>query len=383
VAYLFMKLPVGGAEDLVRSWIHRLPEPFEGLICCVRELGTMGSELRALGNPISALGVGLKKRFSLAVVRRLRAWLAENRIAIVHGHNYHADLYGRLAARPLRLPYFMHIHNVYRRRKLHRAFLNRVLARWTDKILCVSEQVARDVRRVDRIPKRKIEVMLNAIDLREFRPAGPRAGLRKQLGLRSDEFLLGSVGSLTGQKNQAALLEAVARLIARGLPVRCVICGEGPLRDSLDARIRQLRLQGKVTLLGVRRPIAPVLRDLDLFVMPSLYEGAPLALLQAMACGVPAAAADTDGIVRTTGPDHPGLMPADQPERIADKIQSFLHDPEGMRALANYQLRAIVPRFGLDQYIERLTNLYRQALRSKRPTRREGILSSSAPSAQA
>jgi len=326
----------------------------------------MGEEMLAEGRNAHCLNVATGKRFSVTAVCRLREWLKQNRIAIVHGHSYHADLYGRLAARPLGVPCFSHAHNVYARPKRHRAWINRVLARWTTAVLCVSAAVARDVRRVERIPADKIVVLPNAIDLDEFSREGPRAGVREELAMRPEERLIGTVGSLTGQKNQALLLEATARLLARGLPVRCAICGEGSLRRELEMRIDSLGLRGKAHLLGIRRPIAPILREMDLFALPSRYEGFGLVQIQAMACGVPVVVSNAPGIVAVIGPDHPGIVKRLAAEPFAAKIERFLRDGGQARALVDYQMRAIVPRLSHRRYIERLVDLYESSLRAKR-----------------
>jgi len=347
---------------MARTFVRRLPPPFEGAICCLRELGDMGRELRAAGESVHCLNVAAGKRLSLAAAPRLRRWLKENRIAIVHGHSYHANLYGRVAARSLRLPYFSHVHNVYTRRKLHRAWLNRLLARWTTRVICVSEAVARDVRRVDRVPDEKIVVLVNSIDLDEFSPDGPRASIREELGLRPEDRVIGTVGSLTHQKNQGLLLAATAQLAARGLSVHCIICGEGDRREALEERIETLGLQGRAHLLGIRRPIAPVLREMDVFVLPSLYEGVPLALLEAMACGVPAIVSDVPGIARVTGRHHAGVVACMAPEPFAARIESLLRNPRRARALVTQQMETIVPRFGNEEYMKRLVRLYERVL---------------------
>lgn len=366
VAYLFMKMAMGGVEELGQNYLRWLHPPFEAVICCLRMAGPLGERLQSEGLPIHSLGIAMSKRFSPSSVRALRRWLQLERIDVVHSFGYHENLYGRLAARPLRLPYFSGVHSVYTKVKPHRALLNRVLARWTDRVICCSDTAGIDAEKFDHVSRDKIAVLANAIDLQKFSPVGPPAGVREEIGLKEGEHLIGAVGSLREAKNHTALIEAVARLVEAGKPVRCVICGEGKLEPVLRKQIRELGMADRVHLLGVRRPIANVLRELDIFAMPSNWEGFGIAMIEAMACGIPVVASRVPGLEEVAGRDHPGLVSPGNLQELAATLLKFLEGPD-RDALVEHQLLRVVPKYGHTEHMRRLTDLYRKALSERDP----------------
>ncbi len=130
------------------------------------------------------------------------------------------------------------------------------------------------------------------------------ADLRERLGIPSGAFVAGSMGRLSPQKNPGMIVDA-----ALALPdVHWLMIGDGPLREELEARIRREGLEGRVHLAGLRTDAAACLGALDLFVLPSLWEGAPLTILEASAAGIPIAAADVGGVSEILPPSPAGRM---------------------------------------------------------------------------
>src|SRR5439155_19848217 len=134
-----------------------------------------------------------------------------------------------------------------------------------------------------------------------------RAQKRLELRLGSDEIVLGAVGRLDIQKSHAILIDAVAKLKDK-FPVRCLIIGEGPKRASLEAQVRRLHLENHIRLLGERDDVTSWLSCLDIFVLPSLWEGLPNALLEAMAVGLPVVASAVDGVPEVVTDGKNGLL---------------------------------------------------------------------------
>jgi glycosyltransferase involved in cell wall biosynthesis len=166
-------------------------------------------------------------------------------------------------------------------------------------------------------PPDKVVRIYNGVDLagRAVSKA-ERARARERLGFSDGDVVLGSVGRLDAQKGHVFLLEAVAKLRALHA-VKCVIAGDGPLKAELERKIRELGLQDSVRLAGELGDIPGWLPALDIFVQPSLWEGLPNALLEAMALGLPAVATRVDGI----------------PEVVRHEVSGFLCEPKDSQAL--------------------------------------------------
>ncbi|MCR4412031.1 MAG: glycosyltransferase family 1 protein [Thermoguttaceae bacterium] len=138
----------------------------------------------------------------------------------------------------------------------------------------------------------RARVVHYGVDLAEFAAPADGAAVRKELGLAPDDFVLGHVGRYCPQKNHRFLLDIAAEAARREPRIRLLLLGEGPLRAEIDAQARVLGLGDRVTALGVRRDVPRVLAAVDVFVFPSLWEGLPLAVLEAQAAGLPCVVSD-------------------------------------------------------------------------------------------
>jgi glycosyltransferase involved in cell wall biosynthesis len=289
-------MPVGGAEDLVATVIKGLDRNrFEAGAACIGEPGAIGEELRAGGYAVASLGLDLRRTPFLRLIAAVRGLLREVRPDILHTHLYHPNLYGRLAALGLNLPGVVAaVHNSYPRVKFHRRVWNCLLAAVTDRVLVGSTQVWQDVHRFDGVPSRKLTLLPYGIPLGEGEPALSRRAARSRLGVSG--FVVGAVGRLEEQKGHRYLLEAIPEL-ARRLPhFTMLLVGDGTRRQALEGLARELGVKEVVRFLGTRRDLPLIHRALDLFVQPSLWEGLPLALLQAMGAGLPVVATRVSGV---------------------------------------------------------------------------------------
>ncbi|MFH2052576.1 MAG: glycosyltransferase [bacterium] len=186
-----------------------------------------------------------------------------------------------------------------------------------------------------------------------------RARLREGLGVPRDAILVAAVGRLAPQKNFATLLTALARLRAAQVDVRCVIAGEGELRDDLEAQVGRLGLAGVARLAGNLDRVDDLLGAADIFCMPSLWEGLPMALLEAMSHGLAVAAADIDGVREVIGSDRAGLMhvPGDA-EALARDLGRLALEGDLRRRLGA-EARVIVARdFDFGRTVDDLERLF-------------------------
>lgn len=358
VLQLISTLPVGGAEEVVAAIMRHLdPELFEVEAATIEGLGAIGEELTREGRRVTALNLSLKRTPAWRLIGAVRRLLRERQPDILHAHLYHPNLYSRLAAWGLGIPVVCSVHSVYSRVKLHRLLFNRLLAPWTEAVIAVSPQVWADIRKYDRVPPDKLHLLHNGVDLQALDLPVSREEARKRLQVKG--FVVGAVGRLEEEKGHAYLLEAL-RLLADELPdLRLLMAGEGRRGEALRRQAADLGLEEKVRFLGWRRDVPLILRALDLYVQPSLWEGLSLALLQAMAAGLPVVATQVSGFeqIITSGVNGV-LVPPRDAVALAAAIRDLYGDAAVRARLGEAARCTVVEHYSQDTMLRRLKDLY-------------------------
>jgi glycosyltransferase involved in cell wall biosynthesis len=367
VVYLAHTFAVGGAEEMVLNLVRHLPPRFEPMVCCISEAGPIGVEIARTGTPVSVLGLtpGLRRPWHLAGIRR---YLREVQPAIVHTFLLTASLYGRLAAMLEHVPIVIGTEvNIYERKRPHHILAERLLMNRTDRVI-VSARSVREfyVRQIHADPA-KIDVIYNAVDWSMLQPAelpGARARMRESLGLAADVKLAGVIARLTEQKGHRFLFEALAAPALAD--VHLLVVGDGDLRDSLRAEAGRLGVASRVHFLGARRDLGDLLAAIDVFAMPSLWEGLPLSLILAMGAALPVVATAVAGIPEVVAPGETGWLvpPADAPALVRALSEVF-RDRDRAAAIGRAAREWVRPRFGVDEYINAVAGLYDRLLTAR------------------
>jgi len=258
------------------------------------------------------------------------------------------------------------VHNVYTRTKLHRRLLNRVLSRSSARIIAVSEAIRDDLVAHDRIEPSKIAVIHNGIDVRRVETSLTREQARAALGIKDEELAIGCVGRLEEQKGHRFLLEACAKLkndpglIHR---LRVLMVGDGRLRGDLESQASALGLASSVSFLGTRQDVPEILRALDIYAMPSLWEGLSIAMLEAMAAGLPVVISDVSGVAQALGENEYGLrVPPGDDAALAHAIRSLAREPARRRTLGMSARERVKTEFSIEAMMSQLGSVYDAAL---------------------
>jgi len=370
VLQVITSLGIGGAERLVVSAARGLSAPrFEHAICCLAERGPLAAEAEAAAVPVFCVDEfpGLRHPFAFArLIRIIRAF----RPTIVHTHLQSASLYGRLAARLARVPVVVATeHNVYVGKARRYVLVERFLARMTDATIAVSGPVRQFLSAQLALPPSTIRVIHNGVALSAPTPVG-LAELRERLATDGAVAIrLGTVASLTAKKGHEVLLRAVARLRDSGVVCSLVVAGEGPDRQRLELLSEQLGVSTHVLFLGHVAHPPDVLGAIDVFVLPSLVEGLPLALLEAMYAGRACVATAVGGVPEVITPGDNGLLvPPGDEVALAEAI-SALGSVDLRRRLGAAARRSIEDGFTEATYLESLKALYLELAEKHVPTR--------------
>lgn len=365
VAHIFMSMPVGGAEDLVALLArHRTPGQ-EIRLVCLREPGTVGLELAASGYPLECLPWVHRKRPAPMAYFKLARWLRRERIALVHSHVYNSHVYAGWAARLAGIPFVLHHHKTHAGMRWRRRWVMKALARRAAAHLTLSDQTARDVAEAYAVPSGRIHALPNPVDRGTFHPHPEPGRLRKELGLDGHGPWIGTAASLTPPKNHPLNLEMLRQAEAQGFTGRFLLLGGGRDETALRQRASEMGLRS-LTFMGPRRPLAPWLQSLDVFVLASAWEGQPMVLLQAMACGLPVIASRIEGNVDVLGPGHPGLFPLEDAAAYAGMVRDACTRADFRAALLSHQEQRLAGWPDTAAYTARLARVYASILAQPR-----------------
>ena len=365
VLYLAHAFSVGGAEEMVLNLVRHLPHRFEPVVMCINSAGPIGLEIERTGVPFEVLGLtpGVARPFDIVKLRdALFAW----RPAIVHTFLLTASLYGRFAAMLAQVPIVIGSEvNIYARKHPLHVRAERWLMRGTDAVVASAESV-RDFY-VDQIgaDRSSVEVIYNAVDWAQLQTTVAAGELRASLSIPANAPLAGIIARLTEQKAHAVLFDAIATTPALS-DLHLLVVGDGELRESLAQRASALGLEARVHFAGARRDLGNVLAAIDVFVMPSLWEGLPLAMVLAMGAGLPVVASAVAGIPEIVKDGETGLLV--RPGNVDDlgaALARVFRSQEERRRLGAAAQAMVRPRFGVDGYVASTTALYDRLLAAK------------------
>lgn len=228
-----------------------------------------------------------------------------------------------------------------------------------DRAIAVSQGVADSY--ADQLHTTRMTVIQNGI----VSPVtGNRQAVRAELGLADDSPMLLTVARLTVQKDHASLVAAVPQVLLHHPDARFVFVGDGPEQSRIEEIVRDNGLEKSVTLLGHRSDLPDLLAAADLFVLPSLFEGLSLALLEAMAVGLPVVATAIQGTIEAIGTDHPFLVPAGDPAQLATTICAALHNKAATSAAGAAGKTCFIHHFQADNMAIQTAALYADLLAS-------------------
>lgn len=316
----------------------------------VPELRGLGAEVTCYEAPTAAAILGA----AATLARHVRRWRAD----LVHAHLPLAGVAARLAGALCRVPVVYTEHNLQER--YHPLTRRANLATWRLQAhaLAVSAEVAASAERHAgrRVP---LQVVTNGVPLERFAPRPVEgAAVRARLGIAPEAPVVGTVVVFRPQKRLDLWLEA-ASAIRRELPsARFLIVGDGPARAELERRRRDLDLTDTVHLVGLQEDVRPYLAAMDVYLMSSDFEGLPIALLEAMAMGLPPVVTSVGGVPEVVSTDCGLLVGPGDPLALARATLGLLRDPGPRESLGRAARRRVEERFGTSRMQAELCEVY-------------------------
>lgn len=248
------------------------------------------------------------------------------------------------------------------KQKFKRLLARRVMLRCASWLVCPSQTLVSIARRLWWLPEKSVRFIPNGVDVRRFQP-GDRAVARRQLGLPADGLVIGTVGHLRAEKNQERLVQAFARVTGRR-DARLLIVGGGPLREHLEQCARELGVADRVYFPGVIQHPVACYQAMDVFALSSDTEQMPIALLEAMASGLPAVCTDV-GDVRAmlSAVNLPFVSRRGDDEAFTRALESLCDAVETRQALGSANRRRCEEDFSLEGMIDAYRRMYDEGLR--------------------
>lgn len=385
IMLLISNLKIGGAQEVVRTLCETFPEKGYQTIVCTFEDGPLRKEIERAGIPVVILPARQHSILALPLflwdMLRIRNAIAEIvdkyqinilQTQLVRGLDFlvltlragrkllvfwtfHNALF---VLRPEHLPRFRWLLGI--KRWAH-SLLYRWTARWVNGMIVVSEDVKKALHEYAGALHGKVHVIPNSVDIKRYNQEINQKAIRKELGLSPGHQVFAVVATFKKQKGHRYLIEAAASVISQFPDIRLLLIGDGELRDELKAQTQALGLNEHVHFLGLRTDVPKLLGASDYFVLPSLWEGLPVSLIEAMACGLPVIATQVSGTKDVMIHNQTGLLvPPGEVEALKDAMLQLLVHPELAQKMGEAARNRVAENFSADQQADAYLSLYQQ-----------------------
>jgi L-malate glycosyltransferase len=367
ILHIIKSLGRGGAEMLLPESIsiHNKNE-FE--FYCIYFLpwkNQMVPALEATGCNVICFPAGNNIHLLLQA-RKVAEYVRQNNISLIHAHLPWAGVLARIVGKLTGIPVLYTEHNKQERYHFATRFLNLATMNWLTGVIAVSEDVAQSIQRNKPNLRIPLHTVLNGVNTDSFRPGSADGkSMKASLGIPESSLVIGTIAVFRFQKRLDLWLEVV-RLIRDKFSREChfIIVGDGPLREQLHARASELGIRDNVHFAGLQTEVRPFLAAFDIYMMSSIFEGLPIAMLEAMSSGCPIVTTDAGGIKEVIRQGQDGLLCAvDKPLDLVDLCIQLLNDSDKRTRLGANARTRVVESFGMEAMVANLEKLYSKSVR--------------------
>jgi glycosyltransferase involved in cell wall biosynthesis len=357
---LISQLGIGGLELQVLELVKGLDKNrFKIFLCPIWPVMDLESEFIRAGACL--VKIHKATRYDFTFLYRLIKFLKNEKIDIVHTWIFTANTWGRIAGLLAKTPVIISSErSVAIHKNKVQIIIDRILANYSEKILVNSVAVKQTLTNIEKIQQSKCEVIYNGVDYQRYENNNSsKTVIREELGLPLGNFIIGTVANCTPAKDYPNFLHA-AKIVCDKLPrATFVICGGGPLINTVKNISDKLGLHESVIFLGQRRDVNNVLASFDVFLLASRWEGFSNAILEAMASSLPVVATDVGGNPEAIISEKTGfIVPPNDPEAISKRIMDLLNNPEMMRKMGEAGRKRVTEHFSIATMVLKYENIY-------------------------
>ena len=360
--HITQNLGVAGLEQVVVTLCRTIDRTrFQPSVLCLNFTGALADILRDVDVPVLQIEpTPPPGRTDYLAWQKVARVLRAHRVDVVHTHNTPALIDGVIGAKLAGTRTLIHTdHGRLFPDKRRYMFAEHVLSRFVHKIATVSEEASHNLRRYERISQRKLVTIPNGVEGARYDSAIDRDRKCRELGIPSRVPVIGFSARLADQKGLIYLLQALPLIRERVPEAVLVVAGDGPLADSHKATARTLKIAEHVHFIGLRSDVPELLQLFDVFAIPSVWEGLPMALLEAMAAGCAIVASDVGGVPMALRDGVSGtLVQPRDPRQLADAISALLLDDTRRRRYSAEARTVFRARFSAEAMTRRYEALY-------------------------
>lgn len=351
----------GGAETVFTNLLKELEGTEFRNIVVLRGEGWVADSVRNLG--ITPHIIDSKGSFNLGYIKALRRLIVGEKVDLIHAHLLGSNVYGALLALICRKPMIATFHGAVDvasgERFLRAKFF--LIGRGASTIVCVSRRLQQELAERSPLPTHKLKLIYNGVDPEAFSGA-PASGLKEELGLPQNATVVVSIGNVRPAKGYEYLIDAAVTMAERNPNVHFVVVGhqKEKLFNELKSRAAGAPQQPNIRWLGFRQDVANILRQADIFLLPSVSEGFSISTVEAMMAGVPVIATRSGGPEEIIDNGVSGtLVPVRDPLAIVDAIQKMM-DQSARSAVVVEARRIAEERFSLLSMLASYKGIYKQ-----------------------
>lgn len=330
--------------------------------------GMLSEKLREIGLGVAVID---ERRYGFMTIKsRLARKLSADEVDILHTHRYKENVLGGLVKDRCGIGGLVQtVHGIHEKlsglKKLKMKFymsMNDQLTRNRfSRVIAVSHEIESILN--EKFGKDKVATIHNAVDIDSIKPSRSAEDARRELGLRTEQPLIGSVGRLVPVKGYDVFLKSAKLILEKQPEVAFVIVGDGPLRKELEIMARDMGLESNVIFTGFREDVLDLVNALDLFLVTSHHEGIPMSVLEAMALGKAVVSTNVGGMSEIIEDGVSGmLVQADNPGEIASKCLMVVTDRALGGRLGENAVNRIEDEFSTSKLRDRMLRLYREVV---------------------
>lgn len=320
--------------------------------------------------PCNAFSVhNFKCRTLLGTIYQLYQFCLKERISIIHSHGYKSDIFACFLSfllPGLQLIATNHNHIVNSKKENFYRWLDlKVLSRFS-KVIAVSKQVQEEMYENGLSLRQDVAVIHNGIDLNlPFQDY--RKQVREELSISEPVLALGIVASLTVEKDHKSLFLSLSKLLVDIPHIKLIVVGEGGVREDLEGYAKELNIEKSIVFLGHRPDVQKLLSGLDVFVLPSLREGLPMALLEAMSAGLPVVTSHVGAIPQVIEDGCNGYMISPgQHDQLTERLMSLLSSSCLRKGMGKEARKTVTQHFSRERMVKSYTDVYTNIQSSER-----------------
>ncbi len=359
VLFIIWSLERGGAERFLAGLLHHLDRTkFQPTLCCLNWKGQWGEDVERAGIPVIALNK--KGKVDLKAFRQLKRIFREGQFDIVNTHLWLADTMGRLAAIQTGVKTIVSTaQNVDIWKKGWHKQVDRWFGRRTQAVIAVSKAVKKYYHEDVGLPEDKIHVIPNAIDPETYNHVESVEHLYEEFNLDKDNFVLACIGRLNMQKGHQYLIQAVARLKDSHPRLRILIVGKGETQAEMEQLSHTLNITDRLRFVGHRSDIAAILQFSHGLILPSIFEGLPLCVLEAMAASRPVIATDVGGTAELAIDQETAfIVPPRDVDQLAQAIAKLMDLPDHGQGMGQRGRKVVESNFSIQAITRQTEELF-------------------------